>query len=173
MPENIGKSETYSLTVSFPVKVCSGWIMQGTLMGNYSVFDYTYKGTLIHVQQISGRLNASNSFTFGKGWSGELSGWLNTPAVYALQKAPWLGSLDAGIQKSFLARWKAKLSVQDVLHTNKILFRIDAPGFASRGSIVLDTRVAMLNLTYSFGNQQLKNNRQHKAGSEEEIQRAN
>ncbi|MCW3110933.1 MAG: TonB-dependent receptor plug [Segetibacter sp.] len=173
MPENIGKSEAYSLTLSFPVRVRSGWTMQGTLMGNYSIFDYTYKGSLLHVQQIAGRLNASNSFVFGKGWTGELAGWLSAPSVYALQKTPWLGSLDAGIQKSFLARWKAKFSVQDVLHTNKILFRIDAPGFTSRGSIGLDTRVAMLNLTYSFGNQQLKNSRQHKTGSDEEIQRTN
>ena len=173
MPENIGKSQAYSLTLSFPVKVSNGWTIQGTLMGNYSVFDYTYKSSPIHIQQIAGRLNTSNSFTFGRGWTGELSGWLNTPAVYALQKSPWLGSLDAGIQKSFLARWKAKLSLQDILHTNKILFRIDAPGFTSKGRIGLDTRVAMLNLTYSFGNQQLKNSRQHKAGSEEEIQRTN
>ena len=173
MPENIGKSEAYSLTVSFPVKVMRGWTLQGTLMGNYSLFDYSYKGFPIQVQQFSGRINASNSFTFGKGWTGELAGWLNTPAVYALQKSPWLGSLDAGIQKSFSSRWKAKLSLQDVLRTNKILFRIDAPGFTSRGSIGMDTRVVMLNLIYTFGNQQLKNSRQRKTGSEEEIQRTN
>jgi hypothetical protein len=60
-----------------------------------------------------------------------------------------------------------------MLHTNKISFRIDAPGFASKGSIGLDTRVAMLNLTYSFGNQQLKSSRQRKTAAEEEIQRTN
>ncbi len=173
MPENIGQSEAYSLTVSFPVKVNKAWTIQGTLMGNYSIFDYTYKGTPIHVQQIAGRLNASNAFIFGKGWTGELGGWLSAPAVYALQKSPWLGSLDAGVQKSFRSRWKAKLSVQDILHTNQIRFRIDAPGFYSKGRIGLDTRVAMLNLIYSFGNQQLKSSRQRKTGSEEEIQRTN
>lgn len=173
MPENIGKSQAYSLTINFPVKVMKGWNLQGTLMGNYSLFDYTYKGTLIHVQQIAGRLNASNTFIFGKGWTGELGGWLRTPSVYALQKTPWLGSLDAGFQKTLSSKWKAKLSLQDLLHTNKILFRIDAPGFSSRGSIGMDTRIFMLNLTYSFGNQQLKNSRQRKTAAEEEIQRTN
>ncbi len=173
MPENIGQSEAYSLTLSFPVKVSKVWTIQGTLMGNYSMFDYTYKGSPIHVQQIAGRLNASNAFAFGKGWTGELAGWLRTPAVYALQKTPWLGSFDGGVQKSFSSKWKAKLSLQDVLHTNKILFRIDAPGFSSKGSIGMDTRVVMLNLTYSFGNQQLKGSRQRKTSSEEEIQRTN
>jgi hypothetical protein len=99
MPENIGESQAYSLTVSFPVRVRSGWTIQGTAMVNYSLFDYTYKGSPIHVQQIAGRFNALNAFVFGKGWTGELAGWLRTPAVYALQKTHGLGSLDAGVQK--------------------------------------------------------------------------
>ena len=173
MPENIGESQAYSLTVSFPVRVRKGWTLQGTVMGNYSIFDYTYKGSPIHVQQIAGRLNASNSFIFGKGWTGELGGWLSTPAVYALSKTPWLGTLDAGVQKTFNPKWKTKLSLQDVLHTNRALFRIDAPGFKSKGSIVFDTRVVMLNVTYNFGNQQLKGSRQRKTAAEEEIQRTN
>ncbi|MEJ7768849.1 MAG: outer membrane beta-barrel family protein, partial [Chitinophagaceae bacterium] len=173
MPENIGKSQAYSLTISFPMKVMKGWNLQGTLMGNYSFFDYTYKGSPIHVQQIAGKLNATNMFIFGKGWTGEIGGWLWTPAVYALSKSPWLGSVDAGLQKTFSSRWKTKLSLQDALRTNKILFRIDAPGFSSRGSIRMDTRIVMLNLTYSFGNQQLKGSRQRKTAAEEEIQRTN
>lgn len=40
MPENIGKSAVYNLTLSFPVRVNKGWTIQGTLMGNYSIFDY-------------------------------------------------------------------------------------------------------------------------------------
>jgi hypothetical protein len=122
---------------------------------------------------MAGRFNVSNAFMFGKGWTGELMGRLNTPAVYALNKSPWLGSLDAGIQKSFSAKWKAKLSLQDVLHTNRALFKIDVPGFTSRGQIVFDTRVVMLNLIYSFGNQQLKSSRQRKTAAEEEMQRTN
>jgi outer membrane receptor protein involved in Fe transport len=173
MPENIGESEAYSLTVSFPIRVNRGWTIQGTIMGNYSIFDYSYKGSQIHVQQMAGRFNASNAFTFGKGWTGELMGRLNTPAVNALQRTPWLGSLDAGIQKTLGTRWKAKFSVQDVLHTNWALFRIDVPGFESRGRIIFDTRVAMLNLSYSFGNQQLKSSRQRKTAAEEEVQRTN
>jgi hypothetical protein len=173
MPENIGRSEAYSLTLSFPLRVCKGWDIQGTVMGNYSRFDYTYKGSLLHVQQIAGRLNATNAFAFGKGWTGELAGWLRTPGVTAISKNPWLGSLDAGIQKSLPPRWRAKLSLQDMLHTNQIRFKIDVPGFNSKGAITMDTRVVMLNFTYSFGNQQLKNSRQRKTAAEEEILRTN
>jgi hypothetical protein len=39
--------------------------------------------------------------------------------------------------------------------------------------IAFDTRVAMLNLSYTSGNQQLKAMRQRKTGSEEEMNRTN
>ena len=172
-PENIGNSQAYSVVISFPVTVRKGWTIQSTLMGNYSQFQYTYRGSPLTIQQISGRLNAANAFVLGKGWTAELTGWLNTPAVRALQHSPWLGSIDAGIQKSIDSRWKAIVSVQDVLHTNYNKFRIEVPNFYNTVWIRLDSRVAMFKLTYTFGNQQLKNARQRKLGSEEEILRTN
>lgn len=173
MPENIGKAQSYSLTISFPAQVINGWNLQSSLMGNYGLFSYIYMNSPIRSQQLSGTLNISNMFIFGKGWTGELTGWLRTPSINALTKFPWLGSMDVGIQKSFNTRWKTKISLQDVLHTNKIVFRIDTPDFINNGAIVMDTRIIQLNLTYSFGNQQLKNSRQRRTAAEEETQRTN
>jgi hypothetical protein len=98
---------------------------------------------------------------------------VNTPAVDAIWHSPWLGSLDAGLQKSLGSKWKAKLSVQDMLHTNRIIGYISAAGYYNRFHIFMDTRIAMLNLTYAFGNQQLKGMRQRQIGSEEEMKRTN
>ena len=47
--ENIGKSQAYNLTVSFPVMVMKGWTMQTTLLGVYSQFQYIYLGTPLTV----------------------------------------------------------------------------------------------------------------------------
>jgi hypothetical protein len=171
MPENIGSSEAYNVTMTFPVVVMKGWTMQNTLMGIYSHFSYTYKGTEYSVDQMAGRFNSVHAFILGKGWTGEMSGRLNTPAVNALFRSPWLGSLDVGIQKSFAKNWKAKLNFQDVFHTNMINGKINVPDFDSHIRIRMDTRVLMLNITYAFGNQQLKGARQRKIASEEEIQR--
>ncbi|MEJ7738362.1 MAG: TonB-dependent receptor [Chitinophagaceae bacterium] len=173
IPENIGKSQVYNLTLSFPATVIKGWTLQTTIMGTYSQFQYTYKGTPLSVQQVSGRLNGSNAITLGKGWTAELTGWLNTPSVNALWHSPWLGSLDVGIQKSIRSNLKAKFTLQDVFHSNQILGKIEAPNFYSNINIKFDTRVAMLTLIYNFGNQQLKSSRQRKAGAEEEVQRTN
>lgn len=59
------------------------------------------------------------------------------------------------------------------MHTNQFIRYGQAPGFIQNYRIRMDTRVDMLNLTYSFGNQKLKSTRQRKTASEEEMQRTN
>ena len=172
-PLNIGKSMSYNFTLSFPITVMKGWNLQTNFIGVYSQFKYAFQDTPLTVQQVSGRLNASNTFVLGKGWSAELTGWLSTPAVYAVFRSPWLGSLDVGLQKSVTSKFQVKLSAQDVFHTNRFIRTIDAPNFKSNGNLAFDTRVVMLTLTYSFGNQQLMGARQRRIGSEAETQRAN
>ena len=172
-PLNVGTSQAYNLTVSFPVKVMKGWNLQMNFMGLYSRFDYNYKDNPIVVEQISGRFNGSNTFVFPHGWTGELTGWLSTPSVQGLARAPWRGSVDAGLQKALGSKFKAKLSLQDVFHTNWYKGKINVPGFTSDYVLRFDTRVVMLNLTYTFGNQKLKAARQRRLGSEEESQRTN
>lgn len=172
-PLNIGSSQAYNLTITFPFTFVKGWTMQTTLMGNYSRFQYTYQDTPLTIEQFSGQLNGSNSFVLGKGWTAELTGWLKTPGVNAIVRSPWLGTMDIGIQKAVGSKLKAKLSLQDVFRTNMFLGKIDAPGFRSDLRLNFDTRIVMLNLTYSFGNQQLKGIRQRRTGSEEETQRTN
>jgi outer membrane receptor protein involved in Fe transport len=172
-PENVGSSRAYNLTVSFPVTLARGWTLQTTLMGVYSDFRYTYLEQALTARQLSGRLNGTSAFVLGKGWTAELSGWLRTPGIDVLIRSPWLGSLDAGLQKTLGAQWKVKLSVQDLFHSNQVVGNIDAGGFTNRFRIGFDTRVALLNLSCNFGNQQLTGTRQRKTGSEEETKRTN
>ncbi|WP_085946737.1 outer membrane beta-barrel family protein [Algoriphagus machipongonensis] len=172
-PDNVGSSQSYNITISYPLEVMKGWNAQLNFTGLYSRFNYLYQENPIIVEQISSRLNMSNTFAFQKGWTGELTGWISSPSIQALARAPWLGSLDLGIQKSFSSKFKARLSIQDIFHTNKFIGKIDVPGFNSDYHLQFDTRVAMINLTYTLGNQDLKAARQRKLGSEEESQRTN
>jgi len=172
-PDNFGKAHSYNFTISFPVKVLKGWNMQVNMLGVYSSFEYTYLDVPTTVEQISGRLNASNTFVFGHGWTGEITGWVSTPGVYIIQESPWLGSVDVGIQKSIGSALSAKLSLQDVFHSNMYKGEINSPSYMVDFSLAFDTRILMLNLIYSFGNQQLRGVRQRRTGSEEETQRAN
>lgn len=172
-PFNIDNVQNYNLGISFPLTMAKGWTFQGNIMGIFSQMQFQFDGSTWYIQQLSGRLNGNNSILLGKGWVAELSGWVNTPAQYALLKAPWLGSLDAGIQKSLGLKWKVKLSGQDLLLTNRFIRSSSIPNLSQTFHITRDTRVVMLNATYTFGNKQLKGSRQRKLGSEEEMQRTN
>lgn len=172
-PENFGKLQAYNMTVSFPISVREGWTLQMSLLGVYSRYQYQYMGREDKVRQFSGRLNGTGSFILGKGWTAEVYGWINTPETVALRRFEWKGTLDAGIQKAFSPTLKARLSIQDIFHTNRSLAVLDNPELKSTTTIRTDSRVAMLNLSWSFGNQKIKAARQRKMGSDEEIKRAN
>ena len=171
--ENLGHSQGYTLTLSWPVTVVKGWQLQTNVLGYYNRFQYDYNGSLLNIRNVAGRLNGNNAFTLGNGWTAELNGWVSTPAVNGIWQSPWLGSLDAGVQKAIGKQLTLKASVQDVWHTNRIIATNDVPGYFGKTRISRDTRIALLNLTYSFGNQKLKGERQRKTGSDEETRRAN
>ena len=171
--ENLGHSQGYTLTLSWPVTVVKGWQLQTNVLSYYNRFQYDYEGSLLQIQNIAGRLNGNNAFTLGHGWTAELNGWVSTPAVNGIWQSPWLGSLDAGLQKAVSPVLKLKASVQDVLHTNRMIATNNVPGYVGMTRISRDTRIALLNLTYSFGNQKLKGERQRKTGSDDETRRAN
>ncbi|MBC7829664.1 MAG: TonB-dependent receptor [Chitinophagaceae bacterium] len=173
VPDNIGASQVYNITFSFPITIMKGWTAQNSVVGIFSKFNYRYMGIAMRREQVSGRLNIANSFVFGKGWTGEMSGRISTPTVDAFRKSPWMGLMDIGIQKSSKNNWRVKLSMQDVFHTNRFISKVRVPEFESDSRITMDTRIVMLNVTYSFGNQQLKNSRQRKTAAEEEVQRTN
>jgi len=171
--ENIGSAKGYIFTLSFPVTVTKGWQMQTNMLGYFNQYKFQYQEFQIAAKNFAGRVNVNNGFTLGKGWTAELNSWVNTPKLDVIFKMSWSGSVDFGIQKSVSSALKLKFSMQDIFHTIVIKGAMQAPNNYQRVSMNFDTRVALLSLTYNFGNQQLKGARQRKTGSEDETKRAN
>ncbi|GAB2601775.1 outer membrane beta-barrel protein [Spirosoma areae] len=171
--ENLGKSQGYTLTLSYPLTITKGWQLQTNVLGYYNRFQYDYEGTVLQIQNVAGRLNGNNAFTLGHGWTAELNGWVSTPSITGIWRSPWLGALDTGVQKAVSSVLKLKFSVQDMFHTNRFRPSVETPNGTQTGVLTFDTRVALLNLTYSFGNQKLKGERQRRTGSDDETRRAN
>ncbi len=171
--ENLGHSQGYTLTLSYPLTVVKGWQLQTNVLGYYNRFQYDYEGTVLQIQNVAGRINGNNAFTLGHGWTAELNGWISTPAVNGIWRSPWLGAMDMGVQKAVSSALKLKFSLQDVFHSNRFRPSVETPTGNQVGVLTFDTRVALLNLTYSFGNQKLKGERQRRTGSDDETRRAN
>jgi hypothetical protein len=172
-PLNIGKAQSYTLSVSFPFAVMRGWNGQATVSGYYKEFVYTFKGTPQTSNQFSSNINLSNAFVFGKGWSGEVTGMLFTPSVDAQIRVDWWGALNLGIQKKITQQLKANFNIQDLFWTQRYHVHTVAPKFDGLADVSFDTRVFMFTLNYSIGNQNLKGARQRKTASEEENNRTN
>jgi hypothetical protein len=171
--KNIGNARSYALTLSQPITVAKQWQMQATLMGYYDEFDYTYESTTWHVQNTAARLSVNNGFTFGKGWTAELNGWVNSPSIQVVERSTWLSSVDVGVQKTLSSKAKLKLSVQNIFFTPLGNNRIETANSLQLARFQMDTRVVMLNFTHNFGNDKLKAARQRRTGAEEESRRAN
>ncbi|WP_373515909.1 outer membrane beta-barrel protein [Persicitalea sp.] len=172
--QNVGNAQGYSITAGLPLTITKGWQVQTTAMGYFNQYQLDYESESISINNLAGRLNVNNAFLLGKGWSAELSGWVSTPSTQFLNISPWLGSVDIGVQKTLTEALKVKFSLQDVFYTNRWIARMDVPGkLVSYAKVQWDSRVALLNLTYTFGNQKVKAARQRRTGSEDESSRAN
>lgn len=170
-PDNIGNSRSFNINISFPINFSKAWSFQGNMMALYSQLDYVYLAEELTVKQFTGRFNGTNSFNFGKSWTAELTGWLNTPQTNTIFVSPWRGSIDIGLQKVYKQDLKIKLSLQDVFKTYLWAAHGETEGYEQEARITFDTRVLMLNVTYTFGNQQMKAVRQRKTASDDEVQR--
>ncbi|MCX6215425.1 outer membrane beta-barrel protein [Spirosoma sp.] len=115
----------------------------------------------------------SNHFQLGKGWTAEFSARVSAQSVVAIYTVPWLGSMNTGLQKAVSTKLKVKLSIQDSIHTNRTIATLSAPANIQHVRISYDTRVALLNVSYTFGNQKVKAARQRRTAAEGERQRAN
>ncbi len=170
---NLGETQGYILTVGLPLTLSKAWQIQTSLLGLYNQFQFDYEGKSYNNKNFSGRLNFSNGFTIGHGWTAELNGWVNSPRINTIQEIPWLSNFDTGIQKIISQKVKLKLSLQNIFFTPTVINIINGTSSYQNDRLQLDTRIVMLNMNYIFGNQKVKDSRQRKSGADDESKRAN
>ena len=171
--QNFGESKGYILTLGQPISVHKSWQMQATLLGYYTQFQFDFEGKSFSAANISSRLNLNNGFVLPRGWSAELNGWVNSPSVFTIMESPWLSNIDAGVQKTFAKKLKLKLSLQNAFNTAVAKNTMKGNYSLQTARLLMDTRILMLNVSYPFGNQQVKSARQRRTGSEDESKRVN
>ena len=118
---------------------------------------------------------AQNTFQLPKDYEFQVSGWYSSPSIWGgTFKTKSLGSLDFALQKKFFDnKLSASLSLTDALYTSP--WRADAEfnNIPITGDGGYESRQVRFNLSYLFGNPELKSRRERKAASEEELKRIN
>jgi len=99
--------------------------------------------------------NMTQTFTFSKGWSGQLSGYYRSPMILTQGLSQPMYSLDMAIKKTFFKdKMYANFKVTDVFNTRQFGFHTSQEGvFDSEGTWKHQSRRFMITIGYVFGNQ--------------------
>lgn len=178
--DNIAKYTNMGLALSAPVKFAKWW--NSNLYGN--VYRNHYKGTYISnetglpevvdldIAFTSFTLNINNSFTIGKGWSAELSGWYRYKTVEQLSLSYPMGQMSIGLAKNNLLKGKGslRLNARDPFNWQRY------SALTKYGTVDIniknrwDNRQYGVNFTYRFGKPQ-RPTRSRASATEEEQRR--
>jgi hypothetical protein len=171
---NLATQNIVSLNISYPFsyKRYNAYI---NINSYYSHFKANFgEGRNIDLDVVAATFYAQQSFKITKTLTAEMSGWFTTPAIWmGTFKSKEMGSMDIGLQKIiFKGKGTFRASMSDVLGTMRWAGTSYFAGQDMHANGLFDSRQFKLNLSYRFGNTQLKVNQQRKNALEEETRRA-
>ena len=186
LKQNTEKKETYQTKENFssmkqlgialmariPVK---NWFSSNVYVNVYnSRYKGVYQADPIDIQFTTLMANITNTFTFGDGWSAELSGWFRTKASEGILVANQMGALNTAISKQIMnKKGTIKLGVRDIFRTQMF------SGYAKYSDVDVnidsrrDSRQLNLSFSYRFGKKNIAPERKRRSSSADEQSRVN
>lgn len=167
---NVGSVYNLGVTATLTLSPVRWWSTQFTAVFNYKQLrgfnGNSYSSTISQLN-----MNMSNQLLFGKGYTGEVTGFYTTRARNDIQELLYpTGQLSLGVSKTVLKKkGTIKLSYRDIFYTNAMEGLTSFPDATEYFKIKRDSRVFTIGLTYRFG-QSFKVNR-HEDGATEEKER--
>lgn len=171
---NIGKRKTLDFSVNTSFQPAKWWSVNLYA----EVYNNTYQGAFytgyLNQSQVTFSGNGNNQFTLSKTWSAELSGFYDSGGTYGQFVTLPKGMLNAALQKKILNnKGSVKLNMRDILHTFSPSGTItNIVGAHASFHNTLDTQVATLAFTYSFGKQTNTPQKRETGGADSEQGRA-
>lgn len=167
---NIGRSQNYSAGIYFPVTVAKWWSMQNNASIFYNkVDDNNLSGAVYNVSNVAYNFNISNSVRLPKDYAIEVNYWLNSPSINGQERSTvFRHALNLGVQKSLMnKKLKIRANIDDVFLTNQWQGEIVHQNLDLRIKNRSSSRRASLNMSYNFGNQNVKSARNRKTATED------
>jgi iron complex outermembrane recepter protein len=172
--KNLASQDIYSINFALPFQITKWWSMFANINAFHSQYRATFEdGKTINLGVNSMSLYGQQAFTFKDGFSAEISGWYSAPTIWGgTFRSRAMGGIDIGVQKTiFNNKGTVKFSYTDILRT--MVWR----GVSDFGGSYIDanggweSQQLRMNITYRFGNKQVKAVRQRKTGNEDESKR--
>ena len=169
---NVANQEIINLGFSYPFKVNEWWNVYASINAFQSRYIPT-NPAFVGLTQETLSLYGQNNFNLPKKINLEISGWYSSPSVWGgTYRTKSLGSLDIAIQKKFLSdKLNARIAFSDVLFTSPWSGTTEFADVVINGNGGSDSRQVRFNLSYNFGNDQVKKARTRNTGLEDEKNR--
>ncbi|MGI4749254.1 MAG: TonB-dependent receptor domain-containing protein [Janthinobacterium lividum] len=167
---NLQTQNAYNLNINAPFTFAKWWAGNLNFNGFYLGFKSdSLLGGNLNRGKVAFQAKALNTFTMGKGFKAELSGDYQSALVYSVFNIKPQYAVDAGLSKSlFNKKANLKFSVSDIFNTRTNNLSSNYSNTNINIYQKRDTRVALLTLTYNFGNSKLAPDRRHKSGADDE-----
>lgn len=176
--ENFNKMKQFGLAVmaNFPVTKWWNTNIYTNVFNNHYTGVYTDNGvnTELDIQFTSFMGNLTNTFTFGKGWSAELSGFYRSKGVDGLIVANKMYAVNSAISKQILKKkGTLKAGIRDIFWTQQF------SGYAKYGDVDAvianrrDSRQFNITFNYRFGKTNIAPARRKNGGAADEQNRVN
>ncbi len=174
MERNIADQRVIDFGVSYPFNVKKWW----SVYVNVDIYHTDFRSDEVKFQNIKANVLSfygQNSFKLPKKWNFEVSGWFGSPGIWGgTYKTKSLGSLDVALQKTFLKdKLSMRLVASDLLFTSPWRGTTTFGGLKITGSGGWESRQFRANLSYNFGNNQVKSARQRKTSLDDAKDRIN
>jgi len=169
---NLGTLHFFTLTLTAPVEVTKSWTMYNNLVLFYGRYLGNLAGTALDRGQPAFTFNTNQSFSFGKGWSADVTGLYQSREVAAFEVVRHRGQVTAGVQKALWDKQATlRLNVSDIFYTTPISATATYDNFRETFYNRFDSRVATLAFTYRFGGSKVAAARKRAVGADEELRR--
>lgn len=171
--ENLGSQTVFGFNANVSLTV-NRWLktyfnFSNSYLDNQANFD---NNAIIDLQIFSYKIYSQNFFKLGNGFNGEISGYYNGPNIFGgnfKMKPNW--SMNMGLQRKFLnENLNIRLVATDIFYQSGFEGVAEFDGLTYFGNGQRDSRRVSINLTYNFGNQNLKS-RNRNQGLENEQKR--
>ncbi|TGE04203.1 TonB-dependent receptor domain-containing protein [Hymenobacter fodinae] len=170
---NLQAQEYYALNLTVPLEPMKGWSIYNNAVVYYSRFVGDLAGTNLNRGRAAFNLTSNSSFTFGKGWSADLSGTYQSRELYGFLDVRPQGQVTAGVQKALWDRkGTLKLNMTDIFFTSPVRATSAYANYVERFYQRQDSRVVTLSFGYRFGNDKVGPTRKRLGGAEDEKRRA-
>lgn len=168
--QNVADQEIWNLSISRPFKITDKLNAYASAYATNNDFLST-DPSFISLDQFTYGGYAQLSYTFDKSWTVETSGWYSGPTVWGgtYQTDP-LGSLSFALEKKW-NNWTAKLNFSDVLYNRPWNATTVFPELRINSSGGSDSRQIQFYLSYSFGQDDVKNVKSREGSSKDEQSR--